>query len=84
MCALTAPNLFDQDVDGRVLLLAEGALNGVELDAARQAVALCPSGALSLRDSTDDATPCEPHVDAAARCKGRRAAPSSTRIRERK
>ncbi|WP_439366101.1 ferredoxin [Bradyrhizobium sp. DASA03005] len=50
MCALTAPHLFDQDKGGRVLLLAESAINGAELEAARQAVALCPSGALSLRD----------------------------------
>ncbi|WP_092082879.1 ferredoxin [Bradyrhizobium brasilense] len=56
MCALTAPNLFDQDKDGRVVLLANGALNDAELDAAREAVALCPSRALSLRDGTDDAS----------------------------
>ncbi|WP_156446905.1 ferredoxin [Bradyrhizobium yuanmingense] len=30
ICALTAPNLFDQDKDGRVLLLTEGALNDAE------------------------------------------------------
>ncbi|WP_429034097.1 ferredoxin [Bradyrhizobium sp. I1.14.4] len=54
MCALTASDLFDQDKDGRVLLRTGGTLDGAELDVARQAVALCPSGALSLRESTDD------------------------------
>lgn len=54
MCALTASNLFDQDEDGRVVLRAKGALNDAELDAARQAVTLCPSRALSLLDGTDD------------------------------
>ncbi|WP_128932056.1 ferredoxin [Bradyrhizobium zhanjiangense] len=67
MCALTAPNLFDQDNDGRVLLRAKGALNDADLEAARQAVSLCPSGALSLRDSTGDAGAGEPHLDTVAR-----------------
>lgn len=57
MCALTAPNLFDQDKDGRVLLRDKRALNDAELDLARQAVALCPSRALSLLDDIDDVTP---------------------------
>lgn len=84
MCALTAPNLFDQDKDGRVLLRAKGALDDAELEAARQAVALCPSGALSLRDSADDA-PCEPHLDAAASRNDRRTArPSPAGIPKRK
>lgn len=49
MCALTAPELFDQSSDdGRVLLLAERPAED-SAKAARQAVALCPSGALSLR-----------------------------------
>ncbi|WP_354101902.1 ferredoxin [Bradyrhizobium sp. RT5a] len=80
MCALTAPNLFDQDKDGRVLLLTEGAVNGAELDAARQAVALCPSGALSLRDSPDDARTGEPHVDVTEPPNDRPAARPSRRI----
>jgi len=50
MCALTAPDVFDQDSgDGRVVLLAEH-LTDVDADAAREAVALCPSGALTLRE----------------------------------
>jgi ferredoxin len=55
MCALTAPNLFDQDdEEGRVVLLAKGELTDIELAAARKAVALCPSSALSLHSDSDD------------------------------
>lgn len=46
-CALVAPDVFDQDDDGIVLLLEpdpEGAL----LDAATRAVRLCPARAISL------------------------------------
>lgn len=37
----------------------EGAINDAELDVARRAVALCPSGALSLFESADNARVCE-------------------------
>lgn len=46
-CALVAPDVFDQDDDGIVLLLEpdpEGAL----LDAATRAVRLCPARAIAL------------------------------------
>lgn len=47
MCALTAPEVFDQDTgDGRVLTL-DDAPSGAAAEAARRAVRLCPSGALS-------------------------------------
>ncbi|MCP2256474.1 ferredoxin [Streptoalloteichus tenebrarius] len=50
MCALTAPELFDQDdEDGRVVVLVtrpEAELR----ERAREAVRLCPSGALSLSE----------------------------------
>lgn len=49
MCVLTAPAVFDQDDDGIVELLIEDVPPG-EADAARQAVALCPSGALRVLD----------------------------------
>ncbi|MEU6009336.1 ferredoxin [Streptomyces sp. NPDC047453] len=51
MCALTAPDLFDQsDHDGTVVLLEAG-LSGQGADeAARAAVERCPSGALTLSD----------------------------------
>lgn len=83
MCALSAPDLFDQDNDGRVLLRGKGSLNDAELDAARQTVALCPSGALSLRDSTDDVRPREGPLDAAA-SNSRRATRPGTRIQDKK
>ncbi|THV41944.1 ferredoxin [Glycomyces buryatensis] len=48
MCALTAPDVFDQDErEGRVVLLTE--VPGPEsIEAAEEAVQLCPSGALSV------------------------------------
>ena len=51
MCALTAPHLFDQDDEsGRVLIRNEDPAGDFDLDAARHAIELCPSGALSLYD----------------------------------
>jgi ferredoxin len=53
MCARTAPEVFDQDAqDGRVVLRKEHPGED-EVEAVREAVDLCPSGALSLRGSTD-------------------------------
>jgi ferredoxin len=46
-CVLTEPAVFDQGDDGLVVLLDE-APEGAQADAARTAVDLCPSGALSL------------------------------------
>jgi ferredoxin len=45
MCVLTAGAVFDQDDDGIVVVLDE---TPADEDAARQAVANCPSGALSF------------------------------------
>lgn len=44
LCVVTAPDLFDQDDDGLVVLLVD------ETDeaTAREAVSLCPSAALRL------------------------------------
>ncbi|MFG2830817.1 ferredoxin [Streptomyces sp. NPDC048434] len=48
MCALTAPEVFDQDAeDGLVLLLAAEPPSG-RTAAARLAAGLCPAGALTL------------------------------------
>lgn len=44
LCVVTAPQVFDQDDDGLVTLLAEE----TDVAAAREAVGLCPSGALRL------------------------------------
>ncbi|MFE5918098.1 ferredoxin [Streptomyces sp. NPDC056468] len=50
MCALTAPEVFDQDPDdGRVLLL-HAEPSTAQLAAARMAVGVCPSGAITLRE----------------------------------
>lgn len=84
MCALTPPILFDQDKDGRVLLLTEGALNDAELDMAHQAIALCPSRTLSLRDGADDVRPREPRVNPAAPRNEQSVAVASPRMGERK
>ncbi|GAA0530366.1 ferredoxin [Saccharopolyspora subtropica] len=47
-CVLTAPALFDQDdADGRVVLRSPEVTGAHEV-AAREAVQVCPSGALSL------------------------------------
>jgi ferredoxin len=51
MCVRTAPSLFDQDPsDGTVILLTDGDIEG-DLETARLAVDVCPSGALSLIDA---------------------------------
>ncbi|GII53786.1 ferredoxin [Planotetraspora thailandica] len=50
MCALTAPEVFDQsEEDGTVVLLQPEPPASREA-AARRAVQLCPSGALSLEE----------------------------------
>lgn len=46
-CALVAPDVFDQDDDGIVLLLKPNP-QGADLDAATRAVRLCPARAISL------------------------------------
>lgn len=49
MCALTAPEVFDQDGDGRVLILTDS--DDPETAELRwRAAALCPSGALTVSD----------------------------------
>jgi ferredoxin len=47
MCVMTAPEVFDQDDDGTVLLLTGEVPEG-EQNRVRDAVNLCPSGALRL------------------------------------
>ncbi|ADI03775.1 ferredoxin [Streptomyces bingchenggensis BCW-1] len=47
-CVLAAPDLFDQDDDGTVTVLTEP--GAATKDAAREAVHLCPSGAITLED----------------------------------
>jgi ferredoxin len=48
MCVLTTPELFDQDIEEGLVVLKSEHVEGEQLEAARKAVGLCPSGALSL------------------------------------
>lgn len=47
LCVTTVPDVYDQDEAGLVVLLAEEPTGELEA-AAREAVGLCPSGALRL------------------------------------
>jgi len=49
MCVMSAEAIFDQDDDGVVVLMAEKVPDGEER-AVRDAVRLCPSGAIRLTD----------------------------------
>ncbi|KIF72527.1 hypothetical protein HY68_28775 [Streptomyces sp. AcH 505] len=48
-CVLSAPDLFDQDDDGIVMVLEEPS-DDPELDAARHAGLICPSQAITVRE----------------------------------
>jgi ferredoxin len=47
MCALTAPELFDQSEDEGTVLVLRREVPADKEDAVRRAVNLCPSGAIS-------------------------------------
>ncbi|MEU9117524.1 ferredoxin [Streptomyces sp. NPDC048483] len=49
MCALNAPDMFDQDDDGLVTVL-QSAPEGDDEHAAREAGHLCPSGAIQISE----------------------------------
>lgn len=49
-CVLTNPELFDQDEDDAVVQILVEQVEGKDLDSARDAVDLCPSGALSVTE----------------------------------
>jgi ferredoxin len=51
MCALTAPELFDQDDDGTVVVLVGGPVATQWQSLAVQAAERCPSGAIRLVDA---------------------------------
>jgi ferredoxin len=55
MCSLTAPGVFDQDPDDGLVVVLADEPDESRLTAVREAVALCPTGALSLVE--DDRTP---------------------------
>ena len=48
LCTVTAPRVFDQDLGGVVVVL-DPVPAGEDLQAARTAASMCPSGAISLR-----------------------------------
>lgn len=50
MCALTAPDVFDQDDDDGRVVVRVPEPGGEHEAAAREAVELCPSGALSATE----------------------------------
>ncbi|MFH8728989.1 ferredoxin [Streptomyces termitum] len=56
MCAMTAPDVFDQDPDEGLVLPLYGEPPADRLAAVRLAVGLCPSGALALRDAEPGAS----------------------------
>ena len=58
MCALTAPEVFDQDTDDGTVLVSDAAPVGAAAEAARRAVRLCPSGAIF-----EDPNAAPPHRD---------------------
>ena len=49
LCVGTSETVFDQDDDGIVVVLVEDP-EGADADLAREAVSLCPSGALKVVD----------------------------------
>lgn len=53
MCALTAPEVFDQSEDDGTVVVVTPEPARRHLDAARDAVHVCPSGALRLVDRHD-------------------------------
>ncbi|AVZ77903.1 ferredoxin (plasmid) [Streptomyces lunaelactis] len=60
MCALTAPEVFDQDAeDGRVLLLRTRPSPGQDT-AARQAADICPSGAITVIEEREGGSSAAP------------------------
>jgi ferredoxin len=50
MCALTDPDVFDQDESDGTVVLLEPSPTGEHADAAREAAHLCPAGAIKVVD----------------------------------
>ncbi|MEU4574095.1 ferredoxin [Nonomuraea sp. ATR24] len=48
MCALTAPQVFDQSEDDGTVMLLKPEPPADQEDAVRRAVTLCPSGAIAI------------------------------------
>ncbi|MEV7559563.1 ferredoxin [Streptomyces sp. NPDC048331] len=50
MCAMTAPDVFDQDTEDGLVVLLRAEPAAARLAAARMATGMCPSGAISLSE----------------------------------
>ncbi|WP_284582020.1 ferredoxin [Streptomyces sp. 2P-4] len=62
MCALTAPDVFDQDAEEGLVVLLRAEPAETRLTAARMAAGMCPSGAIALGgpDAGSSALPAPP------------------------
>ncbi|MFJ8669931.1 ferredoxin [Streptomyces sp. NPDC093600] len=56
MCAMTAPDVFDQDPDDGLVLLLQAEPPTVHRAAAQMAAGLCPSGAITLHEPKSGAS----------------------------
>ncbi|MFC7309554.1 ferredoxin [Streptomyces monticola] len=56
MCALTAPEVFDQDDDEGLVVLLEAEPSPADRTAAKMAAGVCPSGAITVNDPDSSAT----------------------------
>ncbi|MFF0430168.1 ferredoxin [Streptomyces sp. NPDC021012] len=54
MCAMTAPDVFDQDPDDGLVLLLHAEPPAAHRAATRMAVGVCPSGAITLHEPEPD------------------------------
>ncbi|MGW8363449.1 ferredoxin [Streptomyces wedmorensis] len=54
MCAMTAPDVFDQDPDDGLVLLLHTEPPAAHRAAVRMAVGVCPSGAIALHEPEGD------------------------------
>ncbi|MGE7385253.1 ferredoxin [Streptomyces sp. NPDC004126] len=50
MCAMTAPEVFDQDTDDGLVVLLQAEPAAERVTAARMAAGVCPSGAIVLNE----------------------------------
>ncbi|MEW2556858.1 ferredoxin [Streptomyces zhihengii] len=51
MCAMTAPDVFDQDPDDGLVLLLDAEPPAARRASARTAAGVCPSGAITLHEA---------------------------------
>lgn len=53
LCVMAAPDVFDQNpADGRVIVLVDEPAAD-QIDAVREAIGLCPTAVLALRESSE-------------------------------